>query len=276
MEQILSKFIYYPKYSDLYVSMEPDFSFINLDDKKEDVIKEILEFQNTCRLFLIERFLCDKLGLQQIDLTTPSIEKEMIVNEFLNRIDNEKYNQACTSAIGKSFEECDSLVEKYWNRMWVINELKIQFNNEPTMYNELANYSLLALAITHCFLSLEVLEYLESKSKKEGFQSNDEKVIFEKLSSFVTLFLNATTQYNELYSRLIGQSNADTQESEVLAVPCSRAFVVAPERVEDFKNVKPNPEVRQQIEDMAGKFRVNNLADGDSALKRTRKLNQNN
>ena len=38
------------------------------------------------------------------------------------------------------------------------------------------------------------------------------------------------------------------EREEVYAVPCSRAFVVAPEKAEEFKNQKPNPETRKQIE----------------------------
>ena len=50
-----------------------------------------------------------------------------------------------------------------------------------------------------------------------------------------------------------------TEQLTVLAVPCSRAFVVKPEKVEEFKNQKPNPEIRRQMEEMVKKFKVNNL-----------------
>jgi len=49
------------------------------------------------------------------------------------------------------------------------------------------------------------------------------------------------------------------EQLTVLAVPCSRAFVVAPEKCEDFKNQKPNPEIRRQMEEIVEKFKVNNL-----------------
>ena len=58
---------------------------------------------------------------------------------------------------------------------------------------------------------------------------------------------------------------------DVLAVPCDRAFVVAPEKVEEFKNSKSNPEIIEQTEEMAEEFRTNNLG---PVLKKTRKPNK--
>ena len=57
---------------------------------------------------------------------------------------------------------------------------------------------------------------------------------------------------------------------DVLAVPCDRTFVVAPEQVEEFKNLKPNAEVRQQTEEMAEEFRVNNITGKGPVLEKTR------
>ena len=68
--------------------------------------------------------------------------------------------------------------------------------------------------------------------------------------------------------------SSDEKKFDVLAVPCDRAFVVAPEKVEEFKNLKPNPEVRQQMEGMAEKFRVNNLTEEGPVLKKTRRPNK--
>lgn len=57
----------------------------------------------------------------------------------------------------------------------------------------------------------------------------------------------------------------------MLAVPCSRAFVVAPEKVQEFKNHKPNPDVIKKNQEMAKKFKVNNLVEKGLVLKKTRK-----
>ena len=65
-----------------------------------------------------------------------------------------------------------------------------------------------------------------------------------------------------------------TQQKErltVLAVPCSRGFVVAPEKVEKFKNQKPDLEIRRQMQEIVKKFKVNNLVSTEEPKKRTRK-----
>ena len=56
----------------------------------------------------------------------------------------------------------------------------------------------------------------------------------------------------------------------MLAVPCSRAFVVAPEKWEEFKNHKPNPDVIKRNQEMAKKFKINNLTEIVEPKKRIR------
>lgn len=56
----------------------------------------------------------------------------------------------------------------------------------------------------------------------------------------------------------------------MLAVPCSRAFVVAPEKVEEFKNQKPNYEIRRQMDECLKKFEVNNLVSKKEPKKHVR------
>ena len=70
------------------------------------------------------------------------------------------------------------------------------------------------------------------------------------------------------------KSLSEERRFDVLAVPCDRAFVVSQEKSEEFKNVKPDPVVRQQIEEITEKFRVNNLTEEGPILKKTRKSNK--
>lgn len=51
------------------------------------------------------------------------------------------------------------------------------------------------------------------------------------------------------------------QKFDVLAVPCNVGFVVARDKVEKFKNVKSDPEVLREMQEMAEKFKINNLLD---------------
>lgn len=65
----------------------------------------------------------------------------------------------------------------------------------------------------------------------------------------------------------------NTQKKEqltVLAVPCSRSFVVAQEKWVEFKNQKPNPEIRRQMEEMVKKFKENNLVSKEEPKKHIR------
>lgn len=63
----------------------------------------------------------------------------------------------------------------------------------------------------------------------------------------------------------------EQQTFDVLAVPYDKPFVVESENVEEFKNTKANPEVIEQTEEMAEKFRTNNLG---PVLKKTKKPNK--
>lgn len=64
----------------------------------------------------------------------------------------------------------------------------------------------------------------------------------------------------------------EPQRFDVLAVPCKRAFVVAPEKAEEFKNSTTSREDAEFVKKLAEKFRVNNLVDGeDKPLTKTKK-----
>ena len=70
----------------------------------------------------------------------------------------------------------------------------------------------------------------------------------------------------------------EKQKFDVLAVPCDRTFVVSPDKTEAFLNVKPNPEIRRQQEEMVKrlniKLNINNLVEEGPVLKKTRKPNR--
>ena len=64
------------------------------------------------------------------------------------------------------------------------------------------------------------------------------------------------------------------QKFDVLAVPGNNIFCVASEKAEDFKNLKPNLEIRKEIEKNSKQFRVNNLVSDGPVLIKTKKLNK--
>lgn len=56
---------------------------------------------------------------------------------------------------------------------------------------------------------------------------------------------------------------------EVCAVSCRKAFVVAPGKIEEFKNSRPNPQIRQEMTEMVEKFRENLIITKGPILKKT-------
>ena len=67
---------------------------------------------------------------------------------------------------------------------------------------------------------------------------------------------------------------SEKQKFDVLAVPCSRPFVVAAEKAEEFKNQTTSPEDSAFVRDLAEKFRVNNLVEEGPVLNKTKKTNK--
>lgn len=88
------------------------------------------------------------------------------------------------------------------------------------------------------------------------------------------LIWNKETVLNYLTEFILIKSIDKQQNFEILAVPCDRAFVVSPEKTEEFKNQKANLEVEQKIEEIIDKLRINNLVNDGHVLKKTKKQNK--
>ncbi len=61
----------------------------------------------------------------------------------------------------------------------------------------------------------------------------------------------------------------EKQNFKVLAVPGNKPFVIAPDKAEEFKNQKPDPEIRKQIEEMASKLNITDETKTGPVLKKT-------
>lgn len=64
------------------------------------------------------------------------------------------------------------------------------------------------------------------------------------------------------------KNNLVEEEPSVLAVPCDRAFIVAPEKAKEFNEIKPNPELLKKIEDASKKLNIRVELDEGPILKR--------
>ena len=50
--------------------------------------------------------------------------------------------------------------------------------------------------------------------------------------------------------------NKEQQKFKVYAVPYDKPFIVAPEKWEEFKKLKPNPELKRKIEEASKKLNI--------------------
>ena len=155
------------------------------------------------------------------------------------------------------------------------------------------------------FITLEELNYISNQFQKKLNEQNFNAIIFDRIDTdyfdisdvikvnkskglslesiiaryqgyldldILSLIWNKDTIFYYLVElKKIGSINEDKQTFDVMAVPCDRAFVISPDKTEEFLNVKPNPEIRQQQEEMAKRFRINNLVEEGPVLKKTRK-----
>ena len=149
-------------------------------------------------------------------------------------------------------------------------------------------------------LFVALLHLKEEKTKKYSFEECQTKMVylFDNYEEFKTYFeLNGFVDISDdlletcrmkttkkgtiialkrLCDYAIRKHNSmkslnDERQFDVLAVPCDRAFVVSPDKAEEFKNKKPDSVVRQQMEEMAEKFRVTNLTEEGPVLRKERK-----
>ena len=51
-------------------------------------------------------------------------------------------------------------------------------------------------------------------------------------------------------------SKEEKQKFFAYTIPCDRAFVVAPEKAEEFINLKPNPELKKKIDEATSKLNI--------------------
>jgi len=86
----------------------------------------------------------------------------------------------------------------------------------------------------------------------------------------ITKLQEKNNEYIKQISSLI-EKGMDSQKFDVLAVPCSRAFVVRADKAEEFKNSSNTPEENAFVKEMAETFRKNNLVEEVPVLKKTRK-----
>ena len=95
---------------------------------------------------------------------------------------------------------------------------------------------------------------------------------FSRTNVFVNMRLGR--KVSSFYLGGFYMNKKEKQKFDVLAVTCDRTFVVSPDKTEAFLNVKQNPEIRRQQEEMVKRLNINNLVEEGPVLKKTRKPNR--
>lgn len=102
--------------------------------------------------------------------------------------------------------------------------------------------------------------FIVAANKRKGFLSQKiDSKIDEKIAS-------AASKLNN------DDLTKEAQHFDVLAVPCSRAFVVARDKKEDFLAQKADPKVIAEIEATASKLNINNLTEKGPVLVKKRRV----
>lgn len=81
-------------------------------------------------------------------------------------------------------------------------------------------------------------------------------------------------KHNLTHLSVASSLTSKNQQFDVLAVPYNMAFVVSKEKVDAFKNIKQDPEVKQQIKEISEEFKVNNLSKEVPILQKKLKFNK--
>lgn len=184
--------------------------------------------------------------------------KEIIPNgtEVLVFIDNKNYNQKLSEidfVKGKiiSSKESDDL--SYHGSPWY-EQIYTVLGEDGKEYK--ATHRMAVINNTFIRTIEDHIGYIKL-AMKENLKKIDD---LKNKNNLLYDTMNELINYN--------REKEDKQNFEVLAVPCDRAFVVSPEKTEEFLNSKPNLEIRKQQEEMAKLFKVNNLVDEGPILKK--------
>ena len=123
--------MHFPEYEEMYTMMKPDFSKISSKENKEEIENSILAYQDRARLFIAEYYFLKGVGIENDieDITEDTLNFKKYRWEFRQRFDQLFYNNIQFSCYG-TFEECDTLADKFIHRVITIqNLLGYYYNN---------------------------------------------------------------------------------------------------------------------------------------------------
>jgi len=170
-------------------------------------------------------------------------------------------------------------------------ELKTYFlvalsKNDPTYYQDLT-YEIKRLARLIIDEEPKTLQRIELRQRDipvidSGITCYELSEFNKDLFEFVRIIkkragvdftsLEDLSKYPKIVIEEIENLNEKEKNSSfaVMAMPNPKAYVVAPDKARDFKNAKPNPEFIKRNEELAQKFRINNLTQEGNPKKRVK------
>ena len=159
----------------------------------------------------------------------------------------------------KKEEQCNTLAEKCICRAHQIENLLRKYENDSKEKELIEDLNMFWNIISYDLFPLEILWGMEYEKEDDTPFSETDNEVYEFLKNWANYYLKTTKEYYLLLS----------------FVPCKKTFIVAPEKSEKFKNLKPNYELRE--ENIRFLDRVNNinieLDNHDKVLKKTKKPN---
>lgn len=212
------KLIHYPKYGAMYASLKPDFSSISSEDNREEIESSIINYQDKYRFFNAEIYLTRSMGLES--MKTDSVDYENRKKDFIRNIDWSFYDNMTYGNVEK-IEECDTLADKFINRIIVIQWLKqhCPTTGDIHLKNELYNFGVLGMLIRDYFVSAEILRYMELVDRDKDVKRHTDYKLFQQMSSFVNFYLSETEEYNKLYNEIMNKKNKGKQLKKTLVKP---------------------------------------------------------
>lgn len=212
---LLKQCMHFPEYEEMYTMMKPDFSKIGSKENREEIEDNILAYQDRARLFIAEYYFLKGVGIEDNieDITENTLNFKKYQWGFRERLDQLFYNNIQYTCYG-TFEECDTLADKFIHRVITIqNLLGYYYNNcnDKYMINEIQNFHNLGLVIMNYFLEIDLFRYMELVDRDKTIERYNNKELFQQLSGFANFYLSETEEYNKLYNDIINKKNKGKQ-----------------------------------------------------------------
>ena len=218
---LLKQCMHFSEYKEMYTMMKPDFSKISTKENKEEIEDSILAYQDRARLFIAEYYFLKSVGLEDKfeDIIDDTLNFKKYQWGFRERLDQSFYDNIRYSCYG-SFEECDTLADKFIHRVLTIQNLLGYYNNnykDKYMINEIHNFHTLGLVIMNYFLAIDLLHYMELVDRDQTIERYNDLKLFQQLSGFANFYLSETEEYNALYNKIINEKSDSEQLKKILS-----------------------------------------------------------